>query len=107
MTQPDGASDCSFCDTEWVHIFERDTTAGAVFVPAGTDIPLSRRPRERLVLNRDGSAVIRGASPDDRLADRPASWSREEHHVVVRAVDGRVTWRIVQHSRDRLLIRMD
>jgi hypothetical protein len=99
--------ECEFCDKEWVHVFERDSSAGAVFEPSGSNIPLSRRPRERLLLRKDGTAVIGMGQPDDRVGNRAARWSREGDDLVVREVDGTAAWRIVEHSRDRLLVRMD
>jgi hypothetical protein len=45
--------------------------------------------------------------PDDRVGNRAARWSREGDDLVVREVDGTAAWRIVEHSRDRLLVRMD
>jgi hypothetical protein len=98
---------CRFCDIEWVHAFEQDASTGAMFLPAGADFPLSRRPRERLVLRRDGSAVLRLGAPDDRAADHSAGWSMDGDDIVVRTGDGQKTWRIVQHSAERLLVRMD
>jgi hypothetical protein len=99
--------DCTMCDIEWVHVFERDTADGATFIPAGANLPLSRRPRERLVLRRDGSAVLRRGAADDRLADRGAHWSRDGDLIVVRTDDGQQTWRIVRSSEKQLLVRMD
>jgi hypothetical protein len=101
------SSDCSFCDVEWVHAFERDSSSGAFFQPAGTGLPLSRRPRERLVLRPDGSARVRLGQPDDRLGDRAARWSREGPDIVIRDADGAIAWRIVDWSSDRLIVRMN
>lgn len=96
----------SIYDVEWVHVFEQDTDAGAVFLRGDGDVPLSRRPRARLVLRHDGSAVIRQSGADDRFVDHPATWSKDGNDIVVRQHDGASTLRIVEHSGDRLLVRM-
>jgi hypothetical protein len=59
----------------WVHVFEQDTAAGAVFRPEEGDIPLSRRPRERVEMHADGSAVLWAGGPDDRYVAQPATWA--------------------------------
>ena len=42
----------------WVHVFEEDTAEGGVYRPEEGPVPLSRRPRERFALTRDGSARV-------------------------------------------------
>lgn len=91
--------------TRWVHVFEEDTPAGAVYRAEDDAIPLSRRPRERLELDRDGSARLFGSGPDDRPAERPASWREEDGVIVVRAREGGVELRIVERSADRLVVK--
>jgi hypothetical protein len=61
--------------TRWVHVFEEDTPEGAVYRPEDDDIPLSRRPRERLELSADGTAKIITQGPDDRLIEKPGTWT--------------------------------
>jgi hypothetical protein len=61
--------------TRWVHVFEEDTPEGAVYRPEDDNIPLSRRPRERLELSADGTAKIITQGPDDRLIEKPATWT--------------------------------
>jgi hypothetical protein len=73
--------------TTWVHVFEQDTPQGAVFRPEEADIPLSRRPRERISLQADGSARFLMPGPDDRFVEHPEM-------------------RIVEHSPERLLVEM-
>jgi hypothetical protein len=63
--------------TRWVHVFEEDTPEGAVYRPEDDNIPLSRRPRERLELSADGTAKVITQGPDDRLVEKPATWSSE------------------------------
>jgi hypothetical protein len=90
----------------WVHVFEQDSKEGAVFRPEDADIPLSRRPRERVELHEDGSAVLLMAGADDRYGSQPARWSREDGEIVVRDSRDRVHMRIVQESPGRLVVRM-
>ena len=87
-----------------MHVFEEDTPAGAIYRPEEGPIPLSRRPRERLQLEQDGSAHLSGAGPDDRAIDQPATWRAEDGVLVVRARDG-TQLRIVERSADRLVVQ--
>jgi hypothetical protein len=92
-------------DTMWVHVFEQDTAAGAVYRPEDSSIPLSRRPRERLRLSANGSARLFAGGPDDRLTERAATWCEEDAVLVVRADDGGTVLRVVERSAERLVVR--
>jgi hypothetical protein len=87
----------------WVHVFEEDTAEGAVYRPEDADIPLSRRPRERLVLGADGRATLFNSGPDDRLIPRPASW---REGVEGKAAEGGADVQIIERSPDRLVVRI-
>ena len=91
--------------TGWVHAYEEDTAAGAVYRPRGSKMPLSRRPRERLELAADGPAVIFVQGPDDRYVEQPATWRDDDGDIVVTARSGGRELRIVEHSKDRLVIQ--
>ena len=91
--------------TRWVHLFEEDTPEGEVYAPEDGPIPLSRRPRERLQFDPDGSAAVFVPGPDDRPAPRPARWTDEGGEVIVRTDQGGAPLRIVQQSATRLLVR--
>jgi hypothetical protein len=90
----------------WVHVFEQDTDAGAVFRPEMSDIPLSRRPRERIEMHADGSATMWLGGPDDRYVAQPATWSVEGDDVVVRDARDAVRLRVLDRTPDRLLVEM-
>jgi hypothetical protein len=90
----------------WVHVFEQDSADGAVFRPEDGDIPLSRRPRERVELCADGSAVLMMAGEDDRYVPQPAHWQEESGAVVVRDNRGAVRMRVIAHAPDRLVVRL-
>lgn len=92
--------------TRWVHVFEEDTAAGAVYRPEDGAIPLSRRPRERIELDADGSARLFVPGPDDRLTEQAGAWRDEEGALVVRARDGGIEVRIIERSPERLVVRM-
>jgi hypothetical protein len=89
--------------TRWVHVFEEDTPNGAVYRAEDDDIPLSRRPRQQLLLQRDGSAQLFAPGPADRPVGQPATWREEGGVIVVRA--GRTELRIVERSAKRLVIQ--
>ena len=92
--------------TTWVHVFEQDSPQGAVFRPEEADIPLSRRPRERISLQADGSARFLIPGPDDRFVEHPARWTLDGDTIVLRAGLGPPEMRIVEHSPERLLVEM-
>ncbi len=97
------------CSTTWVHVFEEDGAAGDVYRPEGGELPLSRRPRQRLSFSPDGSAALVVSGPDDRLQSLTAHWTELESeflvtpestaasvqplHVQVKARDCLLVWR--------------
>jgi hypothetical protein len=91
--------------TTWVHVYEEDTDEGAVYRPEEDNIPLSRRPRERLRLQADGSAMVLKSAADDRPAGEPATWSDEDGAVVIRPGSGKDELRVVRQSPSRLVVR--
>jgi len=91
--------------TRWVHVYEEDTADGAVYRPEDDKVPLSRRPRERLTINADGSAEILAPGPDDRFVAQPAAWTDEKNGLVVQGRHGGPSLRIVHRSPDRLVIK--
>jgi hypothetical protein len=93
-------------DTKWVHVFEEDTAEGAVFRPETDDIPLSRRPRERLELQAGGKAKVLIQGPDDRYVEQPATWQDEGDATVIRTRGG-TTLRIVERSPKRLVVKIE
>ena len=98
-------SDDRLFTTRWVHLFEQDSPQGEVYAPEDGPIPLSRRPRERLELKPDGSAVVYGPGPDDRPAPRPARWAEDGRGVVIRPESGGAALRIVERTPTRLVIQ--
>ena len=95
--------------TRWVHMFEEDTGAAAVYRPETDDVPLSRRPRGRLTLSPDGTARVTVGGPDDRPTDASAEWKRQGDEVVIRTTGERDGADHVLHvtieSPTRLLVR--
>jgi len=91
--------------TGWVHVFEEDTAEGAVYRPEDGDIPLSRRPRERLELKSDGKARLFVQGPDDRYVEQKATWRDEGGAMVIRAREGCAELRIVERTPSRLVVK--
>ena len=90
--------------TRWVHRFEQDSPEGEVYAPEDGPIPLSRRPRERLELKPDGSAVVFGPGADDRPTPQPARWTEDDRGLVLRP-DAGSALRIVERSATRLVVQ--
>ena len=86
-----------------MHVFEEDTAEGAVYRPDDGAIPLSRRPREQLSLDKDGSGSVFSAGPDDRLVKHAATWHHEGDRLVIRTSGGDLY--VVDQSADRIIIR--
>ena len=89
--------------TTWVHLYEEDTGEGAVYGPEN-EARLSRRPRERLVLNAEGSASVFVSGPDDRPVEQSAKWTQDGETFVVRTHSGK-TMRVVRRSPSRLMVQ--
>ena len=98
------SEDESLFGTTWVHVFEHDTPAGAVYRPEDADIPLSRRPRDRIVLVRDGTVRLQVPGPDDRFVEQAGTWKKEGGAYVVRANDGNVEMRVAQKAPNSLIV---
>jgi hypothetical protein len=81
--------------TTWVHVFEEDTD----------DIPLSRRARERIRLQADGSASVLVQGADDRPVEQPATWREEGSALVIQRGEGAPSLRVVSHSPSRLIVQ--
>lgn len=92
--------------TTWVHVFEEDTGAGKVYRPEDGAIPLSRRPRERIELDPDGTARLFLPGPDDRFVEEPAAWKDEAGVLVIRALKGGAELRITDRSAERLVVQV-
>ncbi|HEU5455941.1 MAG TPA: hypothetical protein VFU85_09675 [Nocardioides sp.] len=91
----------------WVHVFEEDTPEGHVYKPDSGPVPLSRRPREALTLNADGSATVEVGGADDRPSARRAAWRSSPEALVVElsSATGKSTeLHIVRVSPDRLVV---
>jgi len=92
-------------ETTWVHVFEEDTADGAVYRPEDGDIPLSRRPRERLEFGRDGSARLFVGGGDDRLVEHPATW-RDGKSPPPTGKPAGADIHIVHRLSDRLIVKI-
>jgi hypothetical protein len=101
--------DAKIFGRRWTHSFEEDTAGGQVYRPETWDFPLSRRPREAIVLNSDGSAEIFVSGAADRPQRQSASWTQDGDEIVIRARKkgsrAGATLRVIEHDPDRLLIR--
>ena len=104
MPAKDAGGDPLF-KTTWVHLFEEDTGAGEVYRPEDSAIPLSRRPRERIELDPDGTARLFLPGPDDRFIEQPASWKDEAGALVIRARTRGAELRITGRTHERLVVQ--
>lgn len=89
--------------TSWVHVFEEDTAEGAVYRPDDGAIPLSRRPREQLSLDKNGSGTVFSAGADDRLVKHAATWHHEGDRIVIRTPEGDLY--VIDRSADRIVVQ--
>jgi hypothetical protein len=98
----------SLLGQRWVHRFEEDTATGAVYRPDDDSTPLSRRPREVLEFEADGTARFIVTDAADRPAARQARWHEERGAVIVDVPGGkgREAQRLTIHvlSKDRIVV---
>lgn len=92
-----------------MHIHGDDTERGAVFRDAEGDVPLSRRPKEFLEFDDDGTVRRLATGADDRTKEiARATWKVDKGAVVFgfdAAGDQPASeFRIVEQSPDRLII---
>jgi hypothetical protein len=88
----------------WVHLFEEDGADGAVYVPEDSDLPLSRRVRERIELRPDGSAAVILPGPDDRPVPTAARWERRGGSLEIRLEGSPRYLRVRQVAAARWLV---
>ena len=96
------------CSTAWVHVFEEDGTEGHVYRPVGDELPLARRPRQRLSFSPDGTAKLVVSGPDDRLHSVEAHWTEAQGEIVVTTEAAAASVRTLHvrvQARDCLLVR--
>jgi len=90
----------------WVHVYEEDTKDGAMYRPDTGPVPLSRRPREALILHADGSATVETGGPDDRSQGRPARWSATPTGIAVQTGGHPAQVLTITHATaDSLIVR--
>ena len=95
--------------TRWVHVDGDDADAGAVYRDASGDVPLSRRPKEYLEFDADGTVRRLATGPDDRAreVDR-TTWRDEGGRVRFRFgtpdARGATHYEVVERSPGRLVV---
>jgi hypothetical protein len=75
-----------------------------VYAPEDGEVPLSRRPRERIELEADGSATLFMPGPADRPLATAARWEQVGDTLLIRTVDGDRTFRVRQVSPSRWVV---
>lgn len=92
----------------WVQALEEASDEGVVFRPQAAELPLSRRPRQRLTFFPDGKATVVVTGPDDRLHDVEARWTENAGEITVEPEPSARSFRTL-HLRlkadDRLIAR--
>ena len=86
--------------TRWVHVFEEDTSEGAVYRPDDEKVPLSRKPRGWLEFHEDGSAT----GPDDRPVERATTGQDAGHPRRTRDANP-AELEIVDRSPSRVVVK--
>jgi hypothetical protein len=89
-----------------VHVAEEDTGAGAVYRPDDENIPLSRRPRDWLELDEDGSAKLYIPGPDDRPVARRVTWIDRSSDAGGRQAGEDADVTVLEKSPSRLLVKL-
>jgi hypothetical protein len=89
--------------TTWVHVFEEDSSEGAVYRPEQDDIPLSRSRVSGFLLEPNGAARMLIPGPDDRYVEEPAKWSKEQGGPC----DSRLHWKAVATDCSPIAVASD
>ena len=105
MAKKRGEDDPLF-SARWVHVFEEDTPEGQEYRREDDNIPLSRRPRERLQFEPGGVARVYVAGPDDRFVEHEGTWRTDGGDVVVRSGGSDAQLRVVDRSAKRLVVKV-
>jgi hypothetical protein len=96
-------------DVRWVEQLPKRGGGPATYVPDAPDLPLSRAPRKQFELHPDGSASVFVGGPADQPMELAAQWEEEGSDIVIRTSpkggSGSRTYRVVQQSPDRLVVR--
>src|SRR5687767_11757908 len=96
---------------QWIRVEEGAATAGTIrYLPEEADVPLSRKPRERLELRPDGKAHVLLCAADDRLKRKPATWTLLDDEIVIEFEDAPLrkrTLRVRDWSPDALTVTED
>lgn len=98
----------TICGIRWIHVFEQDTEAGAVYCPETDRIPLARRPRERFELVAGGVARVFVGGADDRPVLRTGRWRSTSKGVLIElpatGCEHAITWRIIEATPTRVVV---
>jgi hypothetical protein len=90
----------------WVHLEERDTPEGAVYVPDDEHVPLSRKPRDWLELHADGTATMYLPGAADRPVERRATWADATATPAARQAGAGPELLIVRREPARLVVKV-
>ncbi|MFI0366920.1 hypothetical protein ACH35V_03520 [Actinomadura sp. 1N219] len=92
----------------WVHAFEEDTPAEAVYRPADRPFPPARRPRRRIEFRPDGTYTERRPARDDRLNEVEGRWDAQgTDQIAVTFPDGSgspFALTVLSRTEDRLVL---
>jgi len=95
-----------FLRKSWIHSHEEDEGDAMVFRPSTFALPPSRG-RHGFSLNPDGTAVLTGPDPADRLTSGSGEWHIEDPNrlVIDSAQIGRRVFEITSASPDKLVVK--
>lgn len=93
---------------DWVHSFEEDEADKRVYRRSGTHLPMSRRPRERLVFREGGGLDRVIGGPTDAGIAKPGRWEMaggNQVHLFLHADAAPVVWSIDHVDAELMVLR--
>lgn len=66
----------------WIHSFEEDTETEKVFRTEDFDFPMSRQPREHILINSDGKITLADTFESDKPEGKSSRWDFEDENIL-------------------------
>lgn len=66
----------------WIHSFEEDTETEKVYRTENFNFPLSRQPREHILINPDGKITLADTFESDKPEGKSNRWDSQDERIL-------------------------
>jgi hypothetical protein len=66
----------------WIHSFEEDTETEKVYRTEDYDFPMSRQPREHILITSDGKITLADTFESDKPEGKSNRWDSEDERIL-------------------------